>query len=59
MRRTFIVATLLAVLVGVVSASTGCASAPGRYFQKTRDAQPHVYRNRISNPSDCRYAERP
>ena len=56
MKRTIITALAAALLTGVLSLSAGCATANGRYFQRSRENKPHVFRNRIYNPADYRYA---
>ena len=56
MKRTIITALAVALLAGVLSPSIGCSTTSGRYFQRTRENKPHVFRNRIYNPADYRYA---
>ncbi|UCE60273.1 MAG: hypothetical protein JSU63_00700 [Phycisphaerales bacterium] len=57
MKRTIITALALVLFGGAVFVSTGCASSSGRYFQRTREHESHVQRDRIYNPADYRYAE--
>ena len=46
----------IVMLAGLIPLSSGCARGEGRYFTTSREGQPHVFRNRIHNPADYRYA---
>lgn len=56
MKRTIITALTVALVTGALFPSVGCATTSGLYFQRTRESKPHVFRNRIYNPADYRYA---
>jgi hypothetical protein len=55
MKRAITTMLATAMVAGLLFVSTGCASVRGRYFQTTRQDQPHPFRNRIYNPADYRY----
>ncbi len=57
MKRIITATLTLALLVGFASLTTGCSQGEGRYFKQTRQNQPHVFKNRVYNPADARYAE--
>ena len=56
MKRMFVTALAVALLAGIVSLPSGCASTGGPYFERSRENKPHVFRNRVYNPNDARYA---
>lgn len=58
MKRIITATLMFALLVGFVALTGGCASTDGPYFKTTRDNKPHVFRNRINNPGDARYAQK-
>ncbi|HNQ22158.1 MAG TPA: hypothetical protein PKK06_03605 [Phycisphaerae bacterium] len=51
----FLVPALLALAALMMPLSSGCARSEGRYFENSRQGQPHHFRNRIYNPADERY----
>ncbi|MBN1491202.1 MAG: hypothetical protein JXA69_14915 [Phycisphaerae bacterium] len=55
MKRIFLSVVLGSLWVAALSLTSGCTASEGPYFERSRQNQPHAFRNRIHNPADYRY----